>query len=106
LTAWNTATNSTQAKLQAYYKGQCFYRINVKDDTAVEDANKFLVRRNHIYNINVTKFNGPGIGNPGSIVTPNPALPPGELGEADTYVTATINVLPWHRVNQNATGEL
>jgi hypothetical protein len=104
LADWNKVNGAVYSKLQKYWKGVCFYRIWVKDEaTSTTPADKFLVRRNHAYNINVTGFEGPGIGDPYSIIDPDPSTGPEELDESDTFVTATINVLPWHTVSQNTT---
>jgi hypothetical protein len=103
---WSKITGTEQAKLQRYYQGQCFYRIWVKDSSAAQSADKFLVRRNHIYEINVNEFKGPGIADPYSIIDPDPATGPEELEESDTYVTTTINVVPWHKVTQTEPGGL
>jgi hypothetical protein len=98
---WSTPKDPEHAQLQKYYRGKCFYRIWIQDE-----SNEMLVRRNHIYTVNVTAFSGPGIGDPHSIIDPNPASGPEELKASDTYVTATINVLKWHTVAQGATGGL
>ncbi|MDR3308621.1 MAG: fimbria major subunit, partial [Tannerella sp.] len=54
-----------------------------------------LVRRNHVYDININKIKGPGIGNPNSIIIPSPTVP-----ELDTFVSAEIKILDWHKVSQ------
>ena len=93
------SNGNVQADLQTYYRGQCFYRIWITDSSVSQSQNKRLVRRNHIYEIEITSVNGPGIGDPNDIIDPHPEEPE-PLEEADTYVTATINVVPWHVVNQ------
>jgi len=94
--AMNAATADGQ--LFAYYQGQCFYRIWVMDkDATAEDM--VLVRRNHIYDININKIKGPGIADPNKIINPE-IIPP-----IETYVTADISVLDWHKVSQDATGD-
>ena len=85
--------------LFSYYQGQCFYRIYIKDAGAKADGayyDEVLVRRNHIYDININKIKGPGIADPNKII-PDTIVP-----ELETFVTADINVLDWHRVNQEA----
>jgi hypothetical protein len=100
INSWRIPSGNTQAKLQAYYQGYCFYRVWITDNAASEDANKRLVRRNHIYDINVTKINGPGIGDPNDIIDPEPkTIEPTE--ESATYVTASINIMRWHVVGQS-----
>ena len=90
-----------QALLQAYYRGNCFYRIWIQDQAEKNNlSNKYLVRRNHIYNIVVSTINGPGIGDPNDIIDPDPDVWE-PIEEADTWVTATLNVMKWHLVNQS-----
>ncbi|MDR2917716.1 MAG: fimbria major subunit [Tannerella sp.] len=88
-----------QADLQEYYQGYCFYRIWIDDPTVSEAANQVLVRRNHIYKVSISNILGPGIGDPNNIIDPHPEEPD-PIKEADTYVTATIEVMKWHIVNQ------
>jgi hypothetical protein len=89
------------AKLQAYYQGQCFYRVYINDLTATNGTNTRAVRRNHIYSIAITKIKGPGIADPNDIIDPHPEEPE-PLEEAETWVTATISVNNWHVVSQNS----
>jgi hypothetical protein len=88
-----------QAPLQAYWHGYCFYRVWISDNNATSPANVMLVRRNHAYRINITKINGPGIGDPNDII-PDPYNPI-PIKETDTYVTATVNIMKWHIIKQN-----
>jgi hypothetical protein len=84
-------------KLYAFFEGQCFYRVFIQNATSVSSADRVAVLRNHIYDIKITSIKGPGIADPNQILIPNtPVL------EQDTYVSATINVLPWHIVDQDA----
>jgi hypothetical protein len=92
--------NSTNSDLQAYYRGYCFYRVWIRDASAASAANKTLVRRNHIYEVNITKIKGPGIGDPNDIIDPDPSTVE-LIEEAETYVTATINLMKWHVVEQD-----
>jgi len=86
-----------EGTLVGYFQGQCFYRIWVKDGgLADNDPNKILVRRNHVYDININKIKGPGIGDPNKIIIPGEIIP-----DLDTFVTAEINILPWHYVSDN-----
>ena len=94
-----------QADLQQYYQGNCFYRVWVRDPNATNSTQKILVRRNHAYNINIDKILGPGIGDPNDIIDPHPEDPE-PIEEADTYVTATINVMDWHVINHTTDVEL
>jgi hypothetical protein len=94
-----------QAKLQAYYQGNCFYRIWIRDSKPADAANKILVRRNHIYQVSINDIRSPGIGDPNDIIDPDPEHPD-PIEETETYVTATISLLDWHVVNQTASGGL
>ena len=88
--------------LFAYYQGQCFYRIYIRDAVAKTNGayyDEVLTRRNHIYDVNINKIKGPGIADPNKII-PDTIVP-----ELETFVTADINVLDWHRVNQTAEGD-
>jgi hypothetical protein len=108
IAAWNTVSGTEQAKLQKYYRGQCFYRVLVEDqkESLGNPAGRYLVRRNHVYDINISNFNGPGIANPLSIIDPDPSTGPEPWGASDTYVTATISVLKWHKVKQESPADL
>jgi hypothetical protein len=87
-------TSNQPANLQEYYRGYCFYRVWIRDSGATLSPNKILVRRNHIYNINITNILAPGIGNPNDIIDSHPEnLEP--IGDTDTYLTAQINILNW-----------
>ena len=77
-----------------YKGGQCWYRVFINDTTSPLEPN--ATRRNHIYAINITEFQGPGIADPNDILIPNKPIT-----EADTYVTAYITALPWHEVEQD-----
>ena len=83
-------------ELKAYQEGTCWYRVYVRD----QDANKtssvedeFLVRRNHIYDVNIVKILGPGIGDPNDIIVPHVPLP-----VVETFVTVEFTILPWDKV--------
>jgi hypothetical protein len=91
--------NGGQAPMQSYYQGNCFYRVWIKDNVAVSAANKLLVRRNHAYQISITKIKGPGIADPNDII-PDP-FHPVPIEEADTYVTATVEIMKWHVITQS-----
>jgi hypothetical protein len=88
-----------QAPLQAYHKGVCFYRVWISDNKATSAANIMSVRRNHAYRISIKKINGPGIGDPNDVI-PDPYSPI-PIEEADTYVTASVQIMNWHLINQN-----
>jgi hypothetical protein len=81
--------------LFAFFEGQCFYRIFIQNDKSASTADRVAVLRNHIYDISITSIKGPGIADPNEILIPDkPVL------EQDTYVSATITVLDWHKVDQ------
>ena len=98
INALKATTGKEQADMQEYWHSYCYYRIWVADND-YNNANKYLVRRNHIYSITISKILGPGIGDPNDIIDPDP-LDPEPIDEFETYVTATINVMKWHVVNQ------
>ena len=84
-----------QAKtLVAYFQGNCFYRIFIVDIDAEASNERVLVRRNHIYNIEISSIIGPGIAEPEFIITPDPVLP------VETYLAVTIEIQEWHVVDQ------
>jgi hypothetical protein len=91
--------NGKQADLQAYYQGYCFYRVWIRDAGATSSANKMLVRRNHIYEITINRIKGPGIADPNDVISSDPSIVT-PIEEAETYVTATINLMKWHVVSQ------
>ena len=83
--------------LMAYFHGQCWYRVWVQDPTATSTSwvdDEYLVRRNHVYDINITRILGPGIADPNKIIIP------GDKPELYTFVTADITILNWHLVSQ------
>ena len=83
--------------LFSYYRGQCFYRLWVRDPGAKytsSDHDEVLVRRNHIYEINLNRIKGPGIENPNRIIIPGQQIP-----EEDTFVSAEVNILLWHDID-------
>ena len=87
--------------LIAYYGGQCWYRIFVRDVNSGVNDERNVVRRNHIYSVNIIEIRGPGIGDPNEIL--KPGVP---IEELDTYVTADITILPWHMVDQEHIADL
>ncbi|HCC50877.1 MAG TPA: hypothetical protein DEQ30_01535, partial [Porphyromonadaceae bacterium] len=51
----------------AYSKARCFYRVWIKDPNAAVTStyeDEVAVRRNHVYDINISKIKGPGIDDP------------------------------------------
>jgi hypothetical protein len=91
--------NGADPVLHAYHQGQCFYRVFIKNQGGIPNepqAEVVLVRRNHMYNINVTKILGPGIGNPNDIIKPEKPVE-----KTDTYVAIDIEIQKWHQVDQD-----
>jgi hypothetical protein len=88
------------AKLQAYWQGYCFYRIFIRDRDESLGQNIVSIRRNHIYSVTISKIKGPGISDPNDIIDPHPEEPE-PLEEAETWVTAEINIMKWHVVSQS-----
>ena len=84
----------TAGALIQYYQGNCFYRVFITDYNAELSNERVLVRRNHIYDINITKILGPGIADPNLLITPDPVLP------VETYLAVTIEIQQWHVVTQ------
>jgi len=83
--------------LMPYFNGNCFYRVFIVDINAAIRQERVLVRRNHVYDVTITKILGPGIGDPNKIIVPGkPVLP------ADTYIELNIEIQNWHKVTQNA----
>ena len=87
--------DAKEGRLYAYFEGQCWYRIYLQNDAATAVENKVLVARNHIYDVTITSIKGPGIADPNKIIIPGETVL-----ELDTYVSATIKALDWHRVEQ------
>ena len=82
--------------LVAYFQGNCYYRVFITDIKAPIVNERVLVRRNHIYDVNISKILGPGIADPNRIIVPGePVLP------AETYVEIEIDIQKWHRVEED-----
>ena len=88
----------TEAKV--YGKGQCFYRLNLRDMRETELTKKYAVLRNHIYMINITEVNGIGGNSP---IDPDVILPidPTTPLETETHISAEITVVDWIPVEMN-----
>ncbi len=93
----NAINNAVKAaEILSYYEGQCFYRLWVRDPGAKISSSvhdEVLVRRNHIYDINLNKIKGPGIEDPNIIIIPGHPVP-----EEDTFVTSEINMFDWKTI--------
>jgi hypothetical protein len=77
-----------------------FYRGWIVDNTATTEANRFLVRRNHVYYISVTDISGPGIADPNYIIDRIACWWLEPIEEAETYSTAQIKTMNWHVIHQ------
>ena len=107
--SWSTAdaallqglieADKTANLLVAYYQGNCFYRVFIADkDPQAKMNERVLVRRNHVYDVQISKIIGPGIADPNDILIPGkPVLP------ADTYIQVDIKIQDWHKVSQDET---
>jgi hypothetical protein len=83
-------------KLVKYHQGNCFYRVFIKDNDSRVAANEHvLVRRNHIYDINITKILGPGIADPNDLINPGTSV-----NASDTYMSVEIAIQKWHKIEQ------
>ena len=81
-------------EIYEYAGGICWYRVFISDKLAsLQERN--VVRRNHIYAVDFTKINGPGIDDPNNILIPSEPIE-----DIPTFVTANITILPWHKVDQ------
>ena len=84
-----------EGKLVAYFQGNCFYRVFIADKTAKLSNERVLVRRNHVYDVDITKILGPGIADPNDILVTNK-----NVLETDTYLAITIDIQEWHKITQ------
>ena len=84
-----------EKKLVKYFQGNCFYRVFVTDKNAKLSNERVLVRRNHVYDVNITKILGPGISDPNDILVEDK-----NVLETDTYMAVTIDIQQWHKITQ------
>ena len=97
---YNNAAGVSVVTAKIYTRGQCFYRLNLRDVTKTVLNEKYAVLRNHIYKINITEVNGIGGNSP---IDPDVILPvdPTTPLETETHISAEITVLNWIPVEMN-----
>ena len=95
--------NATNPNLVAYIQGKCFYRVWLMNPKLAQTPplgdlpnEQYLIRRNHIYDVNVTKITGPGIGDPNRIIIPGV-----DVGASPTYMSIQIEIQEFHRIVQD-----
>lgn len=85
-------------KFLQYENGTTYYRINIQDNTYLENNNLYYsVTRNNFYNVNIQSISGLGYPSEGD-VTVEPETPISQT----TYMQAHITVEPWKVINQGA----
>lgn len=99
----NTAiAGDTKKKAVEFTSGKCYYRIALQDLSTVPDVAaadpvvKYTIRRNSSFKVDISKISGPGTANPGEVVDPDVPV------EAESWMKATVTILPWAVVNQDA----
>lgn len=93
------AVGGTDAELAKYTEGKTYYAIWLANNTASTTdggTEMYTVRRNTFFKVNITSVDGPGANTEGGEVTNpnNPLL-------TDTYIKASIQVMPWTVIEQN-----
>lgn len=89
-------------KVVEFTNGKCYYRIALQDlstnptEAAKDPVVKYTIRRNSSFKVEISKISGPGTADPGEVVDPNVPV------EADSWMKATVTILPWAVVNQDA----
>ena len=78
-----------------YYQGNCFYRVFIFDTDAVISNERVLVRRNHSYDVIISKILGPGIGESLRLLPP-----PVHVLPTDSYGAFSISIMDQHKVTQ------
>lgn len=78
-----------------YYKdATSYYGLHLADNRLVDVPNKYSVKRNNSYKVNITSIAGPGDASEEDVTNK-----PGDI-EQDAHMQATIEVLPWRLVEQ------
>lgn len=89
-------------KAVEFIGGKCYYRIALQDLSTVPDVAaadpvvKYTIRRNSSFKVDISKIAGPGTSEPGEVVDPDQPV------EAESWMKATVTILPWAVVNQDA----
>ena len=82
--------------LTGYYQGNCFYRVFIVDYDAARMNERVLVRRNHTYDVIISKILGPGIDD----ASLKQFLPEQILPMDPAYGAFTISISDQHKVTQ------
>lgn len=92
------ATVVETVKYLQYINGVTYYRINIQDNSYLENNNlRYSVTRNNLYKVNVKSISGIGYPNEPD-VTVDPETPISQ----QTHMQAHITVEEWKEVNQEA----
>jgi len=94
-----TVLNAIQSDLDSrnlisYYQGNCFYRVFIVDYNADRSNERVLVRRNHSYNIIISKILGPGIDDAYFQKSLMSVMP------VDSYSAFSFSVMDQHQITQ------
>lgn len=91
-------TPDVEAKV--YTRGECYYRLNIRDITKTVLKEKYAVLRNNFYKINITEVNSIGGNSP---IDPEVIVPidPETPLETETHISADITVLAWTAIEMN-----
>ena len=83
-----------------YAEGMSYYRVNIiTDNTATDFSQKYCVKRNNYYKINVTDIKALGAPTAPGVVPTDPDQPL----ESDSWLAADITCADWNPIDQNAT---
>ena len=83
-----------------YAEGLSYYRVNIITDiTATDFSQKYCVKRNNYYKINVTDIKALGAPTAPGVVPTDPDQPL----ESDSWLAADITCADWNPIDQNAT---
>lgn len=99
------SANASNDKPIKYADGVCYYYVWVGQEEGTKNA---PFKRNHLYEITVTKINGVGSpsdpvsGDPDAQPTPvDPELKPEEPITASAYIAAKVTLKPWTYIQRN-----
>lgn len=86
---------ATQAVLK-YEEGICYYALWIADNSKTKPNQKYVVKRNNYYWINVVSVNGAGWNDEDGVITD-----PTEELDKETWLKATIDIVDWSPIEQN-----
>lgn len=86
--------DATAYKAVYYKDATSYYGLHLADNRLVDVPNKYSVKRNNSYKVNITSIAGPGDASEEDVTNK-----PGDI-EQDAHMQATIEVLPWRLVEQ------